>query len=48
MASGQLIFQPHKFDWYVEDQQLGFEGWKGQIILALKASNIEQDGMQQS
>ena len=48
MATGQLIFQPLKFDWHIEDQQLTFEEWKGQVILALKASNIEKDGMLQS
>ena len=47
MASGQLIFQPPKFDWHVEDQQLVFEEWKGQIVLALKVSNIDKDGMLQ-
>ena len=43
MASGQPIFQPPKFDWYVEDQQLAFEEWKGQVILALKVSNIDRE-----
>ena len=43
MATGQLIFQPPKFDWYVEDQQLAFEESKGQIVLALKASNIDRE-----
>ena len=42
MATGQLIFQPPKFDWHVENQQLAFEEWKGQVILALKASNRER------
>ena len=40
MATGQLIFQPLKFDWHIEDQQLAFEEWKGQVVLALEASNI--------
>ena len=43
MASGQLILQPPKFDWHVEDQQLAFEEWKGQAVLALKASNIDRE-----
>ena len=43
MASGQLIFQPPKFDWHVEDQQLAFEEWKGQVTLALEASNINRE-----
>ena len=43
MATGQLIFQPPKFDWHVEDQQLAFEEWKGQVILALEASNIDRE-----
>ena len=43
MATGQLIFQPPKFDWHIEDQQLMFEGWKGQVTLALEASNIERE-----
>ena len=43
MASGQLIFQPPKFNWHVEDQQLAFEEWKGQVILALEASNIDRE-----
>ena len=43
MATGQLIFQPLKFDWHVEDQQLAFEEWKGQVVLALKASNIDRE-----
>ena len=29
MATGQLIFQPPKFDLRLEDQQLAFEEWKG-------------------
>ena len=48
MATGQLIFQPPKFDWNVEDQQPASEEWKGQMILALKVSNINKDGMLQS
>ena len=43
MATGQLIFQPLKFDWHIEDQQLAFEEWKGQVILALKVSNINRE-----
>ena len=42
MATGQLLFQPPKFDWHVEDQQITFEEWKGQITLALEASNIQR------
>ena len=43
MAGGQLIFQPLKFDWHAEDQQLAFDEWKGQITLVLHASSINQD-----
>ena len=43
MVSGQLVFQPPKFDWHAEDQQLAFEEWKGQVTLALKASNFNKD-----
>ena len=43
MASGQLMFQPPKFDWHLEDQQQAFEEWKGQINLALTASNFREE-----
>ena len=43
MATGQLVFQPPKFDWHSEDQQQAFEEWKGQIILALTASNFREE-----
>ena len=43
MAGGQLVFQPPKFDWHTEDQQLAFDEWKGQITLALCASSINRD-----
>ena len=43
MAVGQLVFQPPKFDWHAEDQQLAFDEWKGKIILALHASRINKD-----
>ena len=43
MATGQLIFQPPKFDWQAEDQQHKSEEWKGQITLALQASSINRD-----
>ena len=43
MAGGQLIFQPHKFDWQAEEQQLAFEEWKGQLELALEASSITRE-----
>ena len=43
MASGQLILQPLKFKWHIEDQQLAFEEWKGQMVLALKVSNIDRE-----
>ena len=46
MATGQLIFQPPKFDWHIKDQELAFEEWKG--TLALEAFNIEKDSMLQS
>ena len=37
------MFQPPKFDWHAEDQQLGFDKWKGQTTLALHASSIKKD-----
>ena len=43
MAGGQLIFQPPKFDWHAEDQQLAFDKGNGQITLALCASSINRD-----
>ena len=43
MASGQLIFQLPKFDWHIDDQQQAFEEWRGQVELALEASNIERE-----
>ena len=43
MASGQLVFQPPKFNWHSEDQQQAFEEWKGQITLALTASNFREE-----
>ena len=42
MASGQLVFQPSKFDLQAEDQKIAFEQWKGQITLALRASNFDK------
>ena len=42
MAAGQLVFQPPKFDWNAEDQQLAFAEWRGQIELALEVSSIPQ------
>ena len=43
MVTGQLIFQPTKFDWHSDDQQTAFEEWQGHIILMLEASNIPQE-----
>ena len=43
MAGGQLVFQPPKFEWNAEDQQLAFAEWRGQIELALEASSIQRD-----
>ena len=43
MAGRQLMFQPPKFDWHTEDQQLAFDEWKGQITLTLCASSIKKD-----
>ena len=43
MASGQLVFQPPKFNWHAEDQQQVFDECKGQITLALHASSINRD-----
>ena len=43
MATGQLIFQPPKFDWHSDDQQTVFEEWQGHITLVLEASNIPQE-----
>ena len=40
--AGQLVFQPPKFDWDADDQQLAFEEWRGQISLALEASSIKR------
>ena len=40
MAGRQLVFQPPKFNWDAEDQQLAFAEWRGQIELALEASSI--------
>ena len=37
------MFQPPKFDWHSEDQQQAFEEWKGQITLALTASNFREE-----
>ena len=34
---------PPNFDWHSEDQQQAFEEWKGQIILALTASNFREE-----
>ena len=31
------------FDWHAKDQQLVFEKWKGQVELALEASNIAKE-----
>ena len=41
--AGQLVFQPPKFDWNAEDQQLAFAEWRGQIELALEVSGIKKD-----
>ena len=41
--AGQLVFQPPKFDWDAEDQQLAFAEWRGQIELALEMSSINRD-----
>ena len=41
--AGQLVFEPPKFDWNAEDQQLAFAEWRGQIELALEVSNIHRD-----
>ena len=43
MMTGQLIFQPLKFDWHSEDQQTAFREWKGHITLMLEASNIPKE-----
>ena len=43
MAGGQLVFQPPKFDWDAEDQQLPFAEWRGLIELALEASGITKE-----
>ena len=42
MATG-LLFQPPKFDWHIEDQQITFQEWKDQITLALEASSISRE-----
>ena len=43
MVTGQLIFQPPKFDWHSDDQQTAFKEWQGHITLTLEASNIPQE-----
>ena len=43
MATGQLLFQPPKFNWHIEDRQIIFEEWKRQITLALELSNISRE-----
>ena len=43
MAGGQLVFQPPKFNWNADDQELAFDGWKGQITLALRVSSIKKE-----
>ena len=43
MATGELICQPPKFDWHIEDQQLAFKEWKGQVVLALDVTNIDRE-----
>ena len=43
MTTGQLMFQPPKFDWHSDKQQMAFKEWKGHISFALEASNIPQE-----
>ena len=33
MVTGQLMFQPLKFDWHSDDQQTAFKEWQGHITL---------------
>ena len=40
MASGQLMFQPPKFDWHSDDQQTAFKEWQDHMTLTLEASDI--------
>ena len=43
MVTGQLIFQPLKFDWHSEDQHTAFDKWKGHITPTLEASKIPKE-----
>ena len=43
MVTGQLMFQPPKFDWHADDQQTAFKEWQGHMTLTLEASNIPQE-----
>ena len=43
MVTGQLMFQPPKFDWHSDDQQTAFKEWQGHMTLALEALNIPQE-----
>ena len=43
MVTGQLLFLPPKFDWHIDDQQIAFGEWKGQITLTLEVSNISRE-----
>ena len=43
MAARQLIFQPPKFNWHADNQQLAFAEWRGQIELALEASSLNKE-----
>ena len=43
MATGQLMFQPPKFDWHSDNQQTALKEWQGHMTLALEASNFPQE-----
>ena len=43
MATDELIYQPPEYDWHSEDQHETFTHWKGQVTLALEASNINRE-----
>ena len=43
MVTGQLMFQPPKFDWHSDNQQTAFKEWQGHMTLASAASNIPQE-----
>ena len=43
MVGGQFISQLLQLNWNADNQQLAFDKWKGQIILALRASSVNKE-----